>query len=775
MARVRLPCVLVCALTLFACEDEGGRRADDGTDSGAGMRDSGSDEDEDAGLDGRDSGSGEHEDAGPDGQDAGSDGAVDPPDAGPTVHFDVPTNGGTLSVPLGDVMVSFKFPASAGGKAIAVTPAEATDANLPDESLAGLMKFVLDLQPDGTTFDDPIEVAFSDGSLIAFSVTSDGKFTPLPLAPSGKALLLSHFSHLVVPLDSELCESSSGWVEYADSPRCTEVGAATTYRQFSCKNYRFCYVMSASCCVDPTSSSNVDDGCSLGSPSLSVSFIRTGSNGGQYPYCDEGLPKLTSLSGTLEATGADQEITLTGTDFHPEGSVFIDGDVLIPTTWNSATSVTAVVSGARLGSAGTLSGVGYVNPTYNATGPCAVASSGNCDWGNRSNMQSLTIAAVGGGDDLPVIDSIQGTLVANGQDQVITVKGLNFDPQGSVFIWTDVLIETTWVSATEVTAVIPGLSSSVDKVGNVGYVNPTSNAAGPCNAQNPGNCDWAKASNTLDLTVSPEAPSCFMGGSPAEGVTGSGSCDDPFVIDLRNADIGQIVYHATAEGADEGGVPWNDAPQCGVAATARDVVYKVLLPPGADLEAAVEASPVADPVIFVHEDESCLQPINACADDHAEGGCEMVAATHHNGVIFGQAPYITVSEVEASGTVLATYFRLTGSITLPAAAKPVVTSITPSLVANGQEQTITLHGSNFTPNGSAFMWMDVFLETTFVSDTEVRATVPGGNLTVAGTLGQVGFVNATSGAAGPCGPGNPGYCDWANRSNTFDLTIAASP
>jgi hypothetical protein len=664
MARAHVPCALVCALTLFACKDEGGgRRADDGAeDSGAGRQEAGPGEDEAPGAE---------EDAGPDAADAGSDASVEPePDAGSTVRYDVPADGGTLSVPLGDVMVSFSFPASAGGKAIAITPAEASDANLPDPSLAGLMKFVLELEPDGSTFDDPIEVAFSDGSLIAFSVTSDGRFTPLPLASSGQALLLSHFSHLVVPLSSELCESSSGWTDNADSPRCSEAGAATTHRQFSCKNYRFCYVMSATCCVDPSSGSQADDGCSLGSPSLSLTFLRTGSNGGQYPYCDEGLPKLAGLSGTLEATGADQVITLTGTDFHPEGSVFIDGDVLIATTWNSATSVTAVVPGSRLSSAGTLAGVGYMNPTYNATGPCAAASPGNCDWGNRTATQSLTIAAVGGGDGAPVIDSILGTLVANGQDQQITVRGVNFDPQGSVFIWTDILVPTTWISDTEVIAQIPGMVESVEKIESVGYVNPTSGADGPCNAQNPGNCDWAKRSNTLDLTVNPEGPSCFMGGSPAEGVTGSGSCADPFVIDLRNADIGQIVYHATAEGSDEPGVPWAGEPKCGVAATARDVVYKVLLPPGADLEAAVEVTPVSDAVLFVHEDSSCQQPINACADDHGVGACEMVAASHDSGAIYGQAPYITVSEVEASGTVLATYFRLAGSIAQPAFSAP---------------------------------------------------------------------------------------------------------
>ena len=84
-----------------------------------------------------------------------------------------------------------------------------------------------------------------------------------------------------------MCESQ-GYGDTPASARCNlsdgGVGPASTFRQVTCKGYNFCAIISAACCVDPT----VDSGttCSVEQQKYGITFTPSGSNGGQYPYCD---------------------------------------------------------------------------------------------------------------------------------------------------------------------------------------------------------------------------------------------------------------------------------------------------------------------------------------------------------------------------------------------------------------------------------------------------------------------------------------------------------
>ncbi|MEM6993262.1 MAG: hypothetical protein AAF721_22305 [Myxococcota bacterium] len=152
---------------------------------------------------------------------------------------------------------------------------------------------------------------------------------------------------------------------------------------------------------------------------------------------------------------------------------------------------------------------------------------------------------------------------------------------------------------------------------------------------------------------------CFEGGTPAPPPTGSGTCADPYVIDLSMEAHGTIVTHDLTGGADEmdlgGGC---DDPPTG---TARDVVYHVMMPDDVmELQLSVDAADGADPRLAVAEDPSCFQPMNACATVGGVGACEGLVAPRGGAGFFGVSTYAVVSELADSGADLVVRFATAG-------------------------------------------------------------------------------------------------------------------
>jgi len=209
-------------------------------------------------------------------------------------------------------------------------------------------------------------------------------------------------------------------------------------------------------------------------------------------------PHVTTVAPGLIANSTAQTITLTGTNFHANGSVFVNTDSAIATTWVSATQVTASVPAAYLTAVGTLTAVGYVNPTSTAAGACSEASPSNCDWPRRSRVgvthqQQLRLDPIVAPVSVnPTVTSIAPTnLIANSTDQVITLTGTGFGADGSAFWGQDVPIATVWISATEATATVP--ADELDTPGFlmfVGYVNRVT-----------GSLDWNNRSNMHNIPI----------------------------------------------------------------------------------------------------------------------------------------------------------------------------------------------------------------------------------------------------------------------------------
>jgi hypothetical protein len=416
-----LLCLAVLGTTLLACGDDddsttdggsgvagyggSGDNAGQGGHAGAKAKDAGSD----TGSGGKGGPKAPH-DAGPDAAidsgstDAGHDSGSDNEDAGddedggttPTGEFHVPSGGGEFKITTSSgVKLIFDFPASAGGKDITVTSVDPSSVSFGASDLDGKFSDVIELGPSGTTFTDPVKVKVGKGSLIVFNFHDPAKpADPLLLSADGASLALTHFSTLAVVAPNQSCQSESGWHDDpADQQsQCTGQGTSTTARSYGCKNLVFCYVVAASCCVDP---GDPDTDCQVGDKALTLFYRRTDSNGGAYPYCDEaggvGNPYVQTITpSTLLPNSQDQQLVLTGSSFIEGGSVYYGSNTYLDTTFVSATEVHATVPGSALTTAGTLSEVAYANPKPGAAA-CTAQATSNCDTLNASNRLNVPI------------------------------------------------------------------------------------------------------------------------------------------------------------------------------------------------------------------------------------------------------------------------------------------------------------------------------------------------------------------------------------------------
>jgi hypothetical protein len=222
---------------------------------------------------------------------------------------------------------------------------------------------------------------------------------PLELSTDGQALLLTHFSSLAIVAPDKSCLGQNGWTDAPGSELCNNAnGGKTTYREYGCQSRAFCHEIVASCCVAQGAPL---EGCSTGDANLSLSFSRTNAEGGQYLYCglpsndasvDAGFsgPHVTSYAPlAFTPGGGDQLVTLFGSNFEQGGTIFINQDMALATTWQGD-SASALVSAQYLANPGTLAGVGYVNPL--AVG---------FDWANKSNTVDIPIGAISSDGGVP--------------------------------------------------------------------------------------------------------------------------------------------------------------------------------------------------------------------------------------------------------------------------------------------------------------------------------------------------------------------------------------
>jgi len=146
------------------------------------------------------------------------------------------------------------------------------------------------------------------------------------------------------------------------------------------------------------------------------------------------VPTTTGLNPVYAVAGAAQfTLTVTGTNFISSSVVQWNGAARA-TTYVSATQVTAAISAADIAVAGTATVTVFTPPPG----------------GGMSNPQTFTVL-----NPMPTITSLSPTsAVAGGPGFTLTVTGTNF-VRSSVVQWNGAARATTYVSPTQLTAVIP--------------------------------------------------------------------------------------------------------------------------------------------------------------------------------------------------------------------------------------------------------------------------------------------------------------------------------
>ncbi|MCS6881536.1 MAG: IPT/TIG domain-containing protein [Chloroflexaceae bacterium] len=164
-------------------------------------------------------------------------------------------------------------------------------------------------------------------------------------------------------------------------------------------------------------------------------------------------PAITSLSpASATAGGPAFTLTVTGSNF-VNGAVVRWNDTDRPTTFVSATQLTAQIPASDIAAAGTAS-ITVVNP---APG------------GGTSNSVTFTINA---SNPVPAITSLSpATVTAGGPAFTLTVTGSNF-VNGAVVRWNGADRPTTFVSATQLTAQIPASDIAAAGTASITVVNP---------------------------------------------------------------------------------------------------------------------------------------------------------------------------------------------------------------------------------------------------------------------------------------------------------------
>jgi hypothetical protein len=416
------------------------------------------------------------------------------------------------------------------------------------------------------------------------------------------------------------------------------------------------------------------------------------------------LPVITSLiPSVIEEGSPDTPLTVIGTDFTLGSTINLDG-VPISTAFVSPTEVTGVIPAASLVTPGV---IGVTVTTVAGT----------------SAPASLTISAI----PPPVITSLApSSVMAGSPDTMITVTGTGFDPSSVVNV-DGIAVATTYVSPTELTAVIPASMLATDGIREI-----TVTAAGGTSA----------GANLTVTPVPPEivsvSPATIVSGSPDTVVTIIGTEFTPTaVVNLGGLPVATTYISPTELEAI--------VPAAAIAAPGN---ISLTVTVGSETSLPFDVPVVLPPPPTI----TLVNPPSFVAGS----GDTLVTVT---GTDFTPDSFITIdgtpvatTYIDAntlSATVDSSYLSLPGTLGIgvtspggtapdvpipivPPPGIPTISSITPTSAPFGAPDTpIVVIGTDFTPD-AVVEFDGVPLTTTVVSPTEINATIPSSYLGVVG-------------------------------------------
>ena len=422
---------------------------------------------------------------------------------------------------------------------------------------------------------------------------------------------------------------------------------------------------------------------------------------------------ITSLSPNLATAGGGAfTLTVNGSGFVSGSTVRWNGASL-PTTFVSGTQLNTTVSAGLIASAGTAT-ITTVNPG-----------------GGTSNGVTFTVNA------LTITSLNPNVATAGGPAFTLTVSGAGY-VNGSTVQWNGSALSTTFLSTTQVTATVPANLIASAGTATLTVVNPG------------GGISNGVTFTVNTLTITSLNPNAATVGGPA------------FTLTVRGAGYvnGSTVRWngVSLSTTFVSGTQLNAAVSAGLIASAGTATITVLNPGGG----------TSNGVSFI---VNALTITSVSPNAATTGGSAFTLTVNGAG-------FVSSSTVQWNGSLLSTTFvsatQLTATVPAGLIASAgtasvtvvnpgggasngvvftvnalTITSLSPNAATTGGSAfTLTINGTGFV-SGSTVQWNGSALSTTFVSATQLTATVPPSQIASAGTA-TVTVVNpggATSNAA----------------------------
>ncbi len=414
-------------------------------------------------------------------------------------------------------------------------------------------------------------------------------------------------------------------------------------------------------------------------------------------------PAISTLSpSSTQAGGAAFTLTLNGSAFVASSTILWNGSPLA-TIFGDATQLTGIVDASLIATSGT------ATITVNTNGAV-------------SNSAVFTILS---GASASVISSLSpSSSQAGGAAFSLTVNGAGFAATSTV-LWNGVALPTTFVDATQLTAAV----------------------AAPLIATQGTAAVTVNTSNTISNS------STFTIGAGVSVITG---------LNPSSSLIGGAAFSLTVNGsgfAANSIIMWNGAalPTTFVSATqlTGGVAASLITSAGTALVTVSTNGTVTNGSPFVVLATVTAPLISGLTPSSSQaGGAAFTLAvngfafTEASAVLWNDTPLLTtfVSANQLKASISADLISIPGTaaITVSAAGKvtnrspfsitaaapgPVLTSISPTSIASGSPSfTLTVNGSAFVASsglsaGSTVLWNGTPVQTTFVSATQLSATI----------------------------------------------------
>jgi putative Ig domain-containing protein/IPT/TIG domain-containing protein len=421
-------------------------------------------------------------------------------------------------------------------------------------------------------------------------------------------------------------------------------------------------------------------------------------------------PTISSINPTCAMAGGPQfTLTVIGTNYD-NTSVVRWGSANLATTFVSSTQLTATVPAANIATAGTVQ-VTVKNST-----------------GSASNAVTFTIVAT------PTISSLNPTCATpGGAGFTLTVNGTNF-VSGSTVKWNGTALATTVVSSTQLTATVPASLIAAAGTASITVVS--------CQATS--NAQTFTITNTPVIT-SPLTVCATVGAAVSYTISATNNPTSFSATPLPpglsvNTSTGVISGTPTTAGTTNVTITAsNGATSCNRASATLVITVGNTPAITSPLTACGTVG-----VAFSYTITATNNPTSFSASPLPAG----LTVNTSTGVISGTPTGAGTTNVTISASNGTSPCIYTGSATLviTISARPTISSIDPTCVTPGGPQfTLTVNGTNFVST-STVNWNGSPLTTSFVSSTQVTATVPAILIANAGTASITVLNPACSGA-----------------------------